>query len=144
MSAQVDRRSGADRRQKGPICFYNRRGGFDRRRAYPFLRILRDAPWTLLTILVLINVLSAADGLLTAVELAAGIAREGNPVFGHLIRASPHLAAFFKIGVMLAVSIAIWRGRRYRAILLLAPLTAGLYAALLAYHLGSLSGFGFL
>jgi len=144
MSPQVDRRRGADRRLKRRFRFYERRGGFDRRRAYPFLRTLRDVPWTLLTILVLINVLSAADGVLTAVELATGLASEGNPVFGHLIRVSPQFAAFFKVAVMLAVSIAIWRGRRYRAILVLAPLTAGLYAALLGYHLGSLSGMGVL
>jgi len=144
MSAQLERRSGEDRRQERHFRFHNRRGGFDRRRAYPFLRILRDAPWTLFFVLVLVNVFSAVDGLLTTAELASGMAREGNPVFGHLIRVSPYFAGVFKVVVMLAVSVGIWRGRHYRAILLLAPLTAGLYAALLAYHLGSLSGFGFL
>ncbi len=140
MSAQLDRRSGTDRRQERHFRFHNRRGGFDRRRAYPFLRTLRDVPWTLLTILALINAFSAFDGMLTAVELANGLAREGNPVFGSLIQFSPRLAGVFKIAVMIAVSVGIWRGRRYRAVLMLAPLTAGLYAALLAYHLGSLSG----
>ena len=78
MSAQFERRSGTDRRQERHFRFHNRRGGFDRRRAYPFLRTLRDAPWTLLTILILINLLSALDGMLTAVELANGLAREAN------------------------------------------------------------------
>lgn len=140
MSAQFERRSGTDRRQERHFRFYNRRGGFDRRRAYPFLRTLRDVPWTLLTVLVLVNLLSALDGMLTAIELTYGLASEANPVFGSLIQLSPQLAGLFKVGVMIAVSVGIWRWRRYRAIVLLAPLTAGLYAALLAYHLGSLSG----
>ncbi len=144
MSAQLERRSGIDRRQERHFRFHNRRGGFDRRRASPFLRTLRDAPWTLFVVLVLINVFSAVDGLLTTAELASGMAREGNPVFGHLIRVSPYFAGVFKVVVMLAVSVGIWRGRQYRPILILAPITAGLYAALLAYHLGSLSGFGLL
>jgi len=144
MSAQLERRNSVDRRQERRFRFQNRRGGFDRRRPYPFLRTLRDVPWTLFAILVLINVLSAADGLLTTAELASGLAREGNPVFGHIIQVSPYFAGLFKVVVMLAVSVGIWRGRHYRAILMLAPLTAGLYAALLAYHLGSLSGLGFL
>ncbi len=144
MSAQLERRRGIDRRQERHFRFHNRRGGFDRRRAYPFLRTLRDAPWTLFVVLALINVLSAVDGLLTTAELATGLAREGNPVFGHMIRVSPYFAGVFKVVVMLAVSVGIWRGRRYRSILMIAPITAGLYAALLAYHLGSLSGLGFL
>lgn len=144
MAAQFERRSGVDRRQERHFRFHNKRGGFDRRRSYPFLRTLRDAPWTLLAVLVLINLFSAIDGVLTTAELATGVAREGNPVFGHLIGLSPQFAGVFKILVMIAVSIGIWRGRRYRAILMLAPLTAGLYAALLAYHLGSLAGLGFL
>jgi len=140
MSAQIERRSGLDRRQKRHFIFHNRRGGFDRRKSYPFLRTLRDAPWTLLTLLILLNLMSAADGVLTTIELSWGLAREGNPVFGHLIRMSPVFAGVFKVSIMLAVSVGIWRGRRYRAILILAPITAGIYAALLAYHLGSLSG----
>ena len=140
MAAQIERRAGADRRRERHFRFHNRRGGFDRRKSYPFLRTLRDAPWTLLVVLVLLNLMSAADGALTTIELASGLAREGNPVFGHLISLSPQLASVFKVGIMLAVSVGIWRGRHYKAILILAPLTAGLYAALLAYHLGSLSG----
>lgn len=144
MPVEFERRSGTDRRRERHFRFRNRRGGFDRRRSYPFLRILRDAPWTLFAVLVLINVFSLVDGVLTTAELSTGLAREGNPVFGHLIRVSPYFAGVFKITVMLAVSVGIWRGRHYRAILMLAPITAGLYAAVLAYHLGSLAGFGFL
>ena len=140
MAAQIERRSGVDRRHERHFRFRNRRGGFDRRKAYPFLRTLRDSTWALVTLLVLINLMSAVDGVLTTIELAWGLAREANPVFGHLIGQSPLFAGVFKVSVMLAVSVGIWRGRRNRSILVLAPLTAGLYAALLAYHLGSLSG----
>jgi hypothetical protein len=76
--------------------------------------------------------------------LALGIAREGNPVLKHAITTSPLWAAFLKVAVMVLVSAGIWRGRRYRVIVALVPLTLIAYAALLAYHLGSLSGFGWI
>lgn len=93
--------------------------------------------------LVVVNMLSMLDGFLTSGELSLGVANEANPVFGHILRASPLLAAAFKIGIMLLVSYGIWHWRRYRAIVALAPVTLVIYVVLLAYHLGSLSGLGF-
>lgn len=142
MDGEDEQRATRDRRTDVHFKFLDRRGGFDRRKRYPILGTLRDSSWALIALLVLLNVLSIADGALTAAELLLGIAQEGNPVFGPLISASPLLAAGFKVIVMLLVSIGIWRGRRYRAILAVAPLALALYAMLLAYHVGSLSGYG--
>lgn len=137
-------RSGGDRRKQRQARFEERRTGFDRRRTYPLLGALRDSPWTLLSVLVLLNLMSAADGALTAAELSAGIAREANPVFGGLIGRSPLLAAGFKLAVMVAVSILIWRWRRYRLILVIAVVALAIYALVLAYHIENLRGFGWI
>lgn len=98
----------------------------------------------LIGLLVVLNVLSLMDGTLTAFELATGIAREGNPAFGSLISASPLVAGAVKVALMAAVSVVIWRNRRIRSIVVLAPLALMGYVALLAYHLGSLRGYGWI
>lgn len=142
MGYEPERRSGADRRVKRHYRFHDLRGGFDRRKRYLILGTMRDHPWTLLTLLLLLNVLSILDGMLTAAELATGVAREGNPVLKDVIVNSPLGAVFFKAAVIVLVSMGIWRSRRYRPVLLLAPIALAIYTALIAYHLGSLSGFG--
>lgn len=140
MPLQIERRSGKDRRVARHYRFHNRRTGFDRRRHPLVLEVLRDSRWALLALLWLLNVLSLLDGLFTAVELSSGLAREGNPLFRGLIWTSPLFAAGLKIGIMLAVSVVIWHWRRYRVMLVLTLTTLALYAAVLAYHLGSLTG----
>lgn len=144
MDAIPDRRSGHDRRQRRRFRFRDRRGGFDRRKRYPVLGTLRDSGWALIALLVLLNLMSIVDGVLTASELFLGIAKEGNPVIGSILLANPVVAAGFKIAVMVLVSVGIWRWRRYRVITSLAVLALVLYSGLLAYHLGSLRGLGWL
>ena len=98
----------------------------------------------LIGFLVLLNLLSILDGLLTAFELTFRIAREGNGVLGNVIAVNPFLAALLKLTLMICVSVAIWRNRRYRVMISLTLLTLAGYAALLAYHLGSLRGLGWI
>lgn len=141
MTTPPDRRVDRDRRVARQYRFHNRRTGFDRRKRSPILSTLRDSRWALIALLVLLNVLSFLDGILTALELWSGIAREGNPVFGSLIATHPLLAGGFKVAIMLAVSVLIWHWRAHRVILVVALAALALYSALLAYHLGSITGF---
>lgn len=140
----IDRRSGRDRRVKRHFVFNDRRTGFDRRKNHWFFGTLRDNRIALVSLLALLNVLSFLDGALTAFELVFGIAREGNPLFGNLIQTNGFVAAGFKVAVMLVVSVLIFRWRAHRRVLMLVPFALLLYTALIAYHLGSLSGLGWL
>jgi hypothetical protein len=139
-----ERRSGSDRRVGRHFRFLDRRTGFRRRNPHPVVHVVRESPWVLMTLLVLLNAFSLCDAFFTMLELQVGIAHEGNPVLGAILGASPLLAVVFKTLVMIGVSIMIWRGRKYRAILALAPSALAIYAAVLAYHLGSLNGLGWL
>ena len=144
MKTIPERRGGVDRRVTRRFRFSDRRTGFGRRKLNPVFRAMRDASWVLITLLVLLNLLSLFDAFFTTFELRFGIAQEGNPVLGMILGSSPLLALGFKTALMVLVSLAIWRGRRYRAILAVAPTALALYAAVLSYHLGSLSGLGWL
>lgn len=142
MEPQVERRSGKDRRVRRRYRFHDLRSGYDRRCRYPVLGTLSNRPWALVTLLVLLNLMSMLDGVLTTGELLFGIAREGNPVLVNALMTSPLYAAFFKIAVMVLVSVGIWRGRRYQVVVALVPLGLAAYAVVLAYHFGSLSDLG--
>lgn len=137
-----DRRVGGERRTRRVYRFIDRRSGFDRRRRYPILGTMRDHPWLLVAVLALVNVLSLIDGLLTAAELTFGLADEGNPVLRTLIEADPLLAVAFKVGIVIVVSVGIWRGRHLRVMLALSLIAVAAYAGVLAYHVGFLSGSG--
>ena len=65
----VDRRNQGDRRRVSRYRFLDRRTAFDRRRRYPVLGSLRDSSWLLLAVLIATNLLSLADGVLTALEI---------------------------------------------------------------------------
>jgi hypothetical protein len=140
----VERRSGLDRRVKRHFVFMDHRTGFDRRKRSWFFGTLRDSQWALIGLLVLLNVFSLIDGVLTALELMLGIAAEGNPVLGNIIQTNGFLAAGLKVAVMIVVSAVIWRWRDHRRILAIVPFALALYVAVLAYHFGSLVGLGWL
>ena len=140
----VERRSGLDRRVKRHYVFLDHRTGFDRRKRSWFFGTLRDNSLVLIGLLVVLNVFSLIDGVLTALELTMGVAREGNPMLGNLIETNGFLAAGMKVVVMIVVSTVIWRWRGHRSILAIVPLALALYAAVLAYHFGSLAGLGWL
>jgi hypothetical protein len=106
------------------------------------LLVLRDNPWVVGSILAGIIALSLWDGALTTFELSTGIAREGNPVLSALIGVHPSLAVFFKLGMTALIVVLMWRGRHSALIRVLMVATLVGYAALIAYHLGNLSGYG--
>jgi hypothetical protein len=126
-----------ERRRSTARVLLERRGGFDRRRVGGalgrFLVALRDSPAALLMLLVSINVMNLLDQLATSSALAAGF-REGNPVMASLISADPRLAAMVKLLSVLAVSLGIWKLRRYRMILQVALFTFALFCATMLVH----------
>lgn len=105
---------------------------------------MRDHPWLLFFVLALLNLLSLIDGAFTAIELSLGIAAEGNPVLDAAAREHPLLAVAVKIGAMLFVTLGIWQGRSRRVILALSLIALALFGAIVALHLGTLSGLGLL
>ncbi len=82
--------------------------------------------------------------MLTAIEIHAGIATEGNPILAPLYASSPYLAVAFKVVVVALVSMGIWHQRRYRYVLAVSLLALAVFTGLLAYHLGNLQGLGYL
>jgi hypothetical protein len=132
-----------ERRCRSSFQLPERRSGFDRRRPGDPLRRLLDQPAALLAVLVALNLLSAADWMLTSNALAHG-AREANLLLASLISSSPLAAGVFKAAAVLAVSAVIWRARRYRAILAVAVGAVGLYVMLMLYHAAGLARIGVL
>ena len=140
--ATVDRRSGADRRNRHRLRFPERRSGFDRRdrngqgfqAAYnrSLRRIRRNSLtfWTMLATIVVFNFL---DLMLTFRALDRG-AEEANPIMRTLFWTDPLAAALVKLGVVAAVVLFLQRLRRYRdALSLLFLLLVG-FTALMFYH----------
>lgn len=140
----VERRSGVKRRRKRVYRFIDRRTGFDRRKRHLVFGTMRDRPWLLFLVLVVLNLLSFIDGAFTAVELSLGIAAEGNPVLDAAAREHPLLAVAIKIGAMLLVTLGIWHGRSRRVMLALSLFALALFGGIVAFHLGTLSGLGYL
>lgn len=134
-------RTGDRRLSRPTICYPDRRSGFDRRRQKGLLGALRDSPGALLTLLIGLNALSAADWALTTRALAHG-ALEANMVLDSLIAIDPIAAAAFKAACVLAVTAAIWLARRYRLILATAVGAIGIYGALMLYHFAGLLSSG--
>lgn len=126
----------ADRRCK-PSSFHlpERRTGFDRRREYPFTSFLRNRPANLLVVLLAVNTLSGLDFAFTYIQLATGMATEANPMLAELYSQSAVQAWLFKTGVMLIVSLGIWRARKHRAILSVAIASLVLYLFVIGYHI---------
>jgi hypothetical protein len=140
----VERRSGEKRRKRRVYRFIDRRSGFDRRKRHPVFGTLRDHPWLLIVVIVLLNALSILDGAFTTFELMLGIAAEGNPVLDWAVRTHPLLAVAVKVGAMALVSVGIWYGRHRRSILALALMALALFGGVVAYHWGTLFGLGLL
>jgi hypothetical protein len=132
------------RRTRRRYRFVDRRQGFDRRKGYPVLGTMRDHPWILVAVIVLLNVLSLLDGYFTAAELGLGIASEGNPVLRAAADYSPWLAVAIKVGAMALVSAIFWHLRRRRLVLGLSLVALAGFAALVAFHVGRLKGLGLL
>lgn len=106
------------------------------------LGTIRDHPWLLLLVLILVNALSWVDGLLTLAEISTGIAREGNPFLAAAFERHPLLAVGIKGALVFALTVMTWQARNYRIILAMSLVALGVFAAVVAYHVGSLHGFG--
>ena len=105
---------------------------------------MRDHAWIVVTVIVLLNALSLIDGYFTLLELGLGIAKEGNPVLVAAGDQHPMLAVVTKLGGMAVASIGIWHGRRRRSILALSLVALAGFVALVAFHMGTLRGLGWI
>ena len=123
-----DRRAGRSR-----FHYPERRTGFDRRYSDDPIRGLVDRPIVLVAMLIALNLLSAVDWTMTMRALAFG-AQEANGVMRALIDFNPTAAGIVKAVLMLAVTLLIWRERRYRLVLITAVGALGVYGALMIYH----------
>jgi len=132
----------ADRRARlARLRYPERRTGFDPRRRSPLLEYLRDNRGVLIALLLALNLFSLADWVLTIAALGGG-AVEGNPLLAALMGRSLVLAGVFKVAVMLGVSLLVWRGRAFRAVLATVVVGVGLYFAVLVYHVAGLAAIG--
>ncbi|MHB1322791.1 MAG: DUF5658 family protein [Coriobacteriia bacterium] len=140
----VERRGVVNRRKRKVYRFWERRGGFDRRRRSVLLGSLLEHPALLAVALVALNALSLIDGFYTAVGISAGVAREGNPVLVAAANRDPLLAVAVKVGSMGFVTAMIWCNRRRKTILVTGLAALAGYAVLVAYHRWALSQLGLL
>ena len=138
---------GSDRRQKSRFVVWDRRSGFERRavrrsRAGAVLEAnlvyLRDHPPVVLSLLVLGNLLSLVDLMLTNVALSLG-ATEVNPFMLYFLEMGTTEAAVVKCGVLVVASAGIWLMRRRRVALLAAPLFVAVYTTVVIYELIGIS-----
>lgn len=111
-----------------------RRTGFDRRAPQTITKALRDNVPVLVGLVVVLNALNLVDFALTSRALAQGAA-EANPIMNTIFLSGWENAALFKLGTMLAVSLAILLFRRYRMVLQVAVAGVTLYGAVVLYHL---------
>lgn len=143
--AQGGDRRGTDRRsRRAGFRLRERRTGFDRRlpadpttpsaRYRLMLRSLRDQSPRLLLVLIAINLLNLADFVLTLDALDRGAA-EANPVMRVLLDTSDWAGGVFKMGVIFAVSLAVWRFRRFRTVLEVGLLALGIFSLVFVYQL---------
>ena len=145
----VLRARGSDRRRQRRYTVLDRRSGFDRRRregrspvssaVEAQLLQLRDQPLLLAETLVLVNLLSMLDLLLTLWVLRLG-AVELNPIMDWLFEMGPAPAAIAKIGVMALATFGLWFLRRYRKALTTTVLLLAGYGALVTFEIIGLIG----
>ncbi len=133
-----------DRRRRRRLVVKERRSGFDRRRSFrrsplaaaleaPALR-LRDQPALLAELLVLVNLFSVVDLLITLELLRLG-AVEVNPIMARLFEFGPGPAAAAKLGIVLVATLSLWLLRRHRAALTTTVALVAVYGSLVAYEL---------
>jgi Domain of unknown function (DUF5658) len=142
-SATSSRRVNHEQRRRRRFVLRDRRSGFDRRRAHrrgslgaafeDVLIYLRDHPASLAIMLVLANLLSLVDLVLTLTLLRLGVI-EANPVMRYLFASGATQAAVVKSGVIVVASLVIWQLRRRRPALTAALLIVSLYGAVVAYE----------
>jgi hypothetical protein len=149
-SASNDRRRGDRRKRRLSLVWPERRTGFDRRAAGSEGRAgsaveyvvtgLRDSPAAIRVLLLALNILNLADFALTMNALAIG-GGEANPIMRSLFDLSPVYAGVFKVIVIFAVSLLIWRLRRFRSALQIALVLLVVFVGLFLYHIVGLIAF---
>jgi hypothetical protein len=135
-----ERRQGGDRRKKRRYRYNDRRSGYERRRAglrmgvvKRTLYVLHDKPRTLLWVLVATNALNVVDFLFTLVALDAG-GREANPLLRPLFALDPLVAGLFKVVLVLAATLIVWRSRYYMLAVIAGVFMLVLFGGLIVYH----------
>jgi hypothetical protein len=106
-------------------------------RRYLELRSPRLGPFgvrVLFWVLLELWILNAADLALTSYSLWLGFASESNAIMDFFFRSGPVPAALFKIGIVTAGTLLLWRLRAYRTALVAAVMLTGVFAALVAYE----------
>jgi hypothetical protein len=138
---------GPDRRRGNRLVLRERRLGFERRQRHraplktafdTLLAYLSVHTKALLSLLVLANILSALDLVLTRMLLHHGVV-EGNPIMRHFFRNGAVQAAAVKFSLIAAASLAIWALRRRRAAVEAALFLAGIYGAVVLYEVFGLA-----
>lgn len=147
--ASIERRS-IDRRLSRKFVVRERRSGFDRRQPRRATAVgaavdaslvyLRDNASAVFAVLATANLLSILDLVFTLHALQHG-AVEGNPLMKALFDWDPTIGAVVKVGIIMALSLLIWRMRRYRIILQVAVFALVLFGAIVAYHICCLIAF---
>lgn len=79
-------------------------------------------------------VFNVCDFLLTREALAAGRAIEANGVMSRAFHSGTVPAFAFKIGVVTAGALLLWRFRGHHAVLLASALLASVFAAIVTYQ----------
>ena len=106
-------------------------------RRYLALRSPRLGPFgvrVLFWLLVALWLLNVADLTLTSYGIWLGFASESNGVMRYFLHQGTVTAAVFKIGLITAGALVLWRLRRYRSALIAAVLLAGVFAAVVSYQ----------
>jgi Domain of unknown function (DUF5658) len=109
----------------------------ERRGAAP-LAYLHDHARALIEVLVLANLLSVLDLVVTLTLMRHGVG-EANPVMRYLFSLGPAVAASVKLSAVALISLAIWVLRDHRAALASALLLLGAYVVVVAYELVDLA-----
>jgi hypothetical protein len=145
-----ERRQGDRRQRRVSLVWSERRSGFDRRAPASagwvntafesVLAGLRDSPATVRILLVTVNMLNLADFALTMNALAIG-GREENPIMRSLFDLNPAYAGLFKVVVVLAASLVIWRFRRFRSALQITLVMLVVFMGVFFYHILGLIAF---
>ena len=106
-------------------------------RRYLALRSPRLGPFgvrVLFWLLVALWLLNVADLTLTSYGIWLGFASESNGVMRYFLHQGTVTAAVFKVGLVTAGALVLWRLRRYRSALIAAVLLVGVFAAVVSYQ----------
>lgn len=104
---------------------------------YLALRSPRLGPFgtrVLFWLLVAVWLLNIADLALTSYGIWLGFASESNDVMRYFLHQGTVTAAVFKVGLISAGVLLLWRVRRYRSALIAAVLLAVVFAAVVSYQ----------